>query len=397
MTSTWYTEPLQFNNLQVPDAFTIPFTKSMPGQFNHLGEQYAGVQFYYLVFPYKAGSFKIPSMEIVATTPPEGSSVSRKVTVHTPPQSYIVKPIPREFPAGEDWLVAKNVTVRETWNRPFDSLKVGDVLERKLVIDAMGTVPQFIPATRAAKEPWANIYPQAAQLKDTRDENDANGERVERSTYLLLQSGDYELPVTTVYWWNPFTQQLHKHSTPARKVHVRDNPDLGMLTTLKDSLAAAAQPAAAKKKLLMIGGLPWYWALLCGIAGFAVLWALTATGIRFWRRARKVYLAYQQSERYWFMKFMRVKPASAAFLQALYGWWDRLSFPRKLPAVLPSIVGEQELEKDLAAYTGKLYGQQQADPAIAQMLQQQLKHFRKKVLRMEEKDTRLPEAQRPWQ
>lgn len=395
MTTTWYTAPLQFNSFQVPDAFIVPFTEPMPGQFEHNGQNYSGVQFYYLVFPYRSGNFKVPSIEIIATSPPEGSSVGRKVTIHTAPQAYVVKPVSREFPAGEEWMVAKNVVLNESWSKPADSLKVGDVITRTVTINAMGTVPQLIPGTKPVKEPWAGIYPATTRLTDTRDENDANGERVEHSTYLLLKPGDYELPVVTVYWWNPYAGRLYRHSTPARKIHVRDNPDLGMLTTLTDSLAAASQtPVQAKKGPLTLMGLRWYWALLCGIVIAGVLWLAARVIIRMVRRGKKAYARYKAGELYWFRKFVRARPG--AFLRQLYQWWDRFVFPGKQPAVASSIPAEKELKETLGVYMEQLYHGAHADPAIARMLQQQLRHFRKKILHARVKERNMPENQELW-
>lgn len=397
MTSTWFTAPLVFNNLQVPDAFTVPFTAAAPGQFEHNGQQYAGVQFYFIVFPYKPGSYNIPSLEITATTPPAGSSVSEKVTVRTPPQAYVVKPVPHEFPADVAWMVAKNVVLHERWNHPLDSLKVGDVLENTVMIDAMGTVPQFIPPVKSEKVSWANIYPQTPQLTDTRDENDANGERLERNTWLLLKPGHFEIPGTTVYWWNPFVGRLYKQSTPARKIYIRPNPNLGMLATLQDSLATTVPVATPQKGKLSVLGLPWYWALLCAAVAVGFLWLLVYLIKRISGCVRAARLAYKQSEQYWFRKFLRTGPGSAAFLTRLYQWWDRLTFPGILPAVLPSLPAGDKAATAFSAYNEKFYEEGIADPVIARMLQQQLRRFRREALHWRSEKSCLPERQLPWE
>src|ERR1700754_4321428 len=78
LTATWYTAPLEFDNIQLPNAFVLPFDQTTPGMFDARGKQYAGLQFYFIVFPYQSGTFVFPSIEIVAQTPPEGESKSQK-------------------------------------------------------------------------------------------------------------------------------------------------------------------------------------------------------------------------------------------------------------------------------------------------------------------------------
>src|SRR5579862_3326915 len=53
-TATWYTAPLQFNNLQIPHAFIIPFDQTVPGMFNFNNKPYAALTFYYIVLDRKS-------------------------------------------------------------------------------------------------------------------------------------------------------------------------------------------------------------------------------------------------------------------------------------------------------------------------------------------------------
>ncbi len=43
-TSTWFTAPLEFGNLQIPNAFIVPFEKSVPGVFTVGNKKYSGIQ-----------------------------------------------------------------------------------------------------------------------------------------------------------------------------------------------------------------------------------------------------------------------------------------------------------------------------------------------------------------
>ncbi|WP_162946599.1 BatD family protein [Chitinophaga barathri] len=394
VTTTWYTAPLQFDNLQVSDAFIVPFTRSIPGQYEMNGKYLSGVQFYYMVFPYKAGRFSLPSMAITAESPAEGTSTGRKITVHTAPVSFTVKPVPKEYPSGHEWLVARDVSISDNWSKPLDKVKVGDVLERTITVDALGTLPQLIPEVNTAAGKWAGVYPKNAELKDTRDEENANGERTERASYLLLEAGTFNIPAVEVYWWNPYVGRLYKKSAPARTIHVQPNPDLGMLTTLKDSLAAAAPPAtAAHKGPYRILGLPWYWALLYAAVILLVIWILVKMTIILYRRAKTAREHYLQSELHWFRQFRSADAGSPDLLRKLYHWWDRFLFPQK---TITETVEERSAFHD---YIKEVYSYDHIDKEKGETLKQVFTQYReqwKKSPPAEKSGPDVSADQRPW-
>ncbi len=390
VTTTWYTAPLQFDNLQVNDAFIVPFTHSVPGQYEMNGRSLSGVQFYYMIFPYKAGTFTLPAMAITAESPAEGSSQGRKVTVHTAPVPFTVKPVPPQYPSGHEWLVARDVAIGDRWNKPLDDLKVGDVLERTVTIDAQGTLPQLIPEARMPDGGWANVYPKPAVLKDTRDDVNPNGERTEQADYLLLKAGTFTIPAVEVYWWNPYAGRLFKRSVPARTIQVKENPNLGMLATLKDSLAAASPPTImAHKGTYHILGLPWYMALLYAAAGILLMWLLVKCSIWLWRKISISRARYLQSEKYHFRQFIKADAASPELLRRLYQWWDRFASPRK------TVPGSSALND----YLQDMYGRDQTEKQKGMALKNEISKLRKQWKRarpVEKQILEVAEDQRPW-
>src|SRR5580692_8339381 len=326
LTATWYTAPLDFDNIQIPNAFIIPFDRTQSGMFPANGKQYSGLQFYFIVFPYAAGNYTIPSIKIVATTPAVGESNAQKVTLTTPPQPFVVKPEPAAF-RGEQWFVAKDVTISQEWSKPLQDLKVGDVLVRTVTIDARGTLPQFIPALTKDSLDWADVYPHDPTLTDTRDQYDANGRLTQRFTYLLEKEGSYAFPSEQIKWWNPYSSKVYSRSTDSIRIMVKTNPDLGILATLKDSLNATralAKPAKpAKKGPLLIYGIPWYWFTLYALVALFVVYVLIRLFARWYRSIHAAYEAYLVSEPYWFRHFMRSPMDPPVLLKNVYAWWDR--------------------------------------------------------------------------
>ena len=350
MTPTWYTAPLDFENLQIPNAFILPFSRTVPGMFTVNNKKYAGLQFYFIVFPYHEGSFTVPSINITAQTPPEGSSQSQKVLLHTTSIPFVVKPIPKNM-EGNNWFVAKNVFISEKWNKPLQNLKVGDIIERTVTIDAKGTLPQFIPQLSADSLDFASAYLQDASLRDERNDYDANGSITQSILYLLEKEGKFTIPSIQVSWWNPNSSKLYSRSAFAQKIHVNPNPNLGIVATLKDSLqskqVSVVTTVVQKKK--MIFGIAWYWFLSIALVGLMVLYQFTRLLIRLIRNYRERHARYLLSEEYAFKKFMHSSLQSDSFINNLYAWWDRLKIPGKSSSISWQMRREhfENIHKDL--------------------------------------------------
>ncbi|MDR2921030.1 MAG: BatD family protein [Tannerella sp.] len=328
-TKTWFTQPLEFNKLQIPNAFIIPFDKTQPGMFTIGGKQYPGIQFYYIVFPYEVGNFTVPPIEITAQSPPEGSSESRKVVLHTTPQSFEVKDVPDDLKKKGTWFVAKNVNLQDSWEPSSANYKVGDVVKRTITINAGGTLPQFIPELSGQEKlSWASSYPRDPELTDTHAGGDANGRSVQTITYLIEKDGDFTVPAISLPYWNPYSAKMLTVSTKPVKIHVDKNNNLGILTTLKDSLAATQPTQSAGtsgKKPLLILGMHWYVFAGWALAAVILLYFAFRLGKRAYRQIRTKWNNYRISEKHLFRKFLRSGNEPQQFIPALYDWWDSLS------------------------------------------------------------------------
>ncbi len=324
-TKTWFTAPLEFTNLQIPNAFIVPFDATQPGMFTIGGKQYPGIQFYYIVFPYKTGEFSVPPLEITAQSPPEGSSTSRKVVIHTKEEKFTVKDIPKDKKKGT-WLVAKEVILTEKWNKDLNQLKVGDVLERTITIVAKGTLPQFIPNLSEEQQvKWASTYPKDPLLKDFKGGGDVSGQSSQTVTYLLEKPGNFTLPAIVLSFWNPYTSKMQDRSIAEKKLHIAENPDLGILATLRDSLQATSGTSGEqvqKKGILHILGMPWYEFAGIVIVLLIVIYWLIRLAIRLYKKWALHRKAYKQSEKYLFKRFLQSDETHLS--DSLYKWWDAI-------------------------------------------------------------------------
>jgi hypothetical protein len=129
-TSTWFTQGVNFGNIKVNGAFTV-FFRSVPSSKKVNGKNYSGVTAIYNVFPYDNKDVVFPSLEFTVETPREGDYKGVPVKVKTTERAIRVKSIPKGIESNT-WLVANGLNISENWQGNEKSIKVGDVLERKV-------------------------------------------------------------------------------------------------------------------------------------------------------------------------------------------------------------------------------------------------------------------------
>ena len=321
-TATWFTQPLDMGNIQVPNAFVLPFKRTQSAIQYVNKKKYATIEFFYLIFPYQSGELTIPTMNIIAETPPEGDYKGQRINLKTKPITIKVNPVP----AGVDvqnWLVANDATISERWNRPLTNLKVGELIERTITIRASGTLPAFIPPLHLDQPEWAGIYPREPELKDTRTNTGANGILIQRYRYLLEKEGTFEVDPVSISWWNPHLQKKYNRETKPTSLTVLPNPDLGILATMRNSLSII-QPSVdasdSDEDFLILGLNLYQAALLVILLGGVIFLIIPLIGF-VKKRIRQKKSAYQLSERLYFHQLLKASESGQQdTLNALYLW-----------------------------------------------------------------------------
>ncbi len=343
--STWFASPLQFTNLQIENAFIIPFTRTVSGIDYINNKKYASLTFYYLVFPYNTGKLEIPELVINASIPPEGEYKGQPVTIRTKAQTVKVYPIPVDKNEPIE-LVASNVTIQENWSRPLTDLKVGDVLERTITIRANNTLPSLIPPMELSRPGHVSIYADAPDLQDKRTSNGVNGVRVEKYSYLFEEEGEVLIPEEEVVWWNPTSKKPYRRALNEQTLQIAANPDLALLKSLKDSLQALAAPQTMEVENKKV---PWIKLGILLVAAVLILYLLFRLTRKFVQRYKQKNAAYKQSEAYEFKQLQATldRGNSAEVLRALYRWFDKArNFSQ--PAAIDSFLNNEEKAQMLA-------------------------------------------------
>ncbi len=232
--STWFTSGIDVGNIQVDGALTVYF-RSVSNTRTFSGKQYAGVDFFYNVFPTKEGQITIPSLTINVESPKTGGYKGIKHIVKTKPKTINIKGVPLGYDPN-NWLVATSLNINEKWSVPITNIKVGDVIQRTVNRSAGGTLSEFIPATKWDTVKGISIYPKRPQVKTNKSKTGVSSSRVETVNYLFEKDGKVIIPSIEYVYWNSYNKKFYHKVIDSLVVDVKPNADLAMLASIKKSL-----------------------------------------------------------------------------------------------------------------------------------------------------------------
>ncbi|MEN8249095.1 MAG: BatD family protein, partial [Bacteroidota bacterium] len=238
--STWFTSGVDPGNIKVEGAFTVYFRSvSQTEKIN--GKTYAGVDMIFNVFPFEDKDIEFPAVTFHVETPDEGDYKGKPKTVRTKPRKIKVKPIPPGYDKAA-WVVTTGLWVNERWSGNLQNVKIGDVLERRIDRTVSNTVSELIPPVVWDSVENIALYPMRPEVMNQKTKTDISASRTDGMRYLFLEEGEVTIPGQVFTWYNPYRKRLYKKTLKARTINVLPNPDLGMLKTVRDSLAMMSTP-----------------------------------------------------------------------------------------------------------------------------------------------------------
>ena len=326
-TTTWFTKGVEFEKMKIDGAFLVPYQRNMPFSTDIKGKQYSGVEFFFLMIPYKSGDIVFPELTINIVTPPEGDYKGKKRVVKTREIKIIVNDVPL-LESEDDWyMLANSIYVSEKWNKPLTNLKTGDVLVRTVRVRANGTLPNFIPEFKADSLEFASIYPDDFTTYEDKKTENIYGVRTDKIKYLLTKEGEFTFPDEKFYYFNPRTKKVRTKTLKGKAIKVKLNEDLAYAQSVQDSLDAflmsQIKPVEAEKEepLLILGLKPWQFGLV-SILFVLLLYKFSILTIRLTKKYRAKQKEVRASENYLFTRMQKAsKQKSTSEFQNAFTKW----------------------------------------------------------------------------
>jgi hypothetical protein len=338
----------------VNGAFTVYFRPVSTSVVKD-GQTYAGVELIYNVFPYSEKDIVFPSLDIAVETAPEGDYKGVRRVVKSPEKPIRVKPVPAGF-SQDEWLVTTRLSLSNNWLGDLQHVKVGDVLVRRITIDAQNTVSELIPPVRWDSVQGASLYRARSSVENNKTRTSFSASRRETMRFLFEKEGEVTIPEMVFSWYDPVQKQLFKRTLKEINIEVQPNPDLGVLASIRDSLrlaqAEAMQEFKEDEPIRIWGLTPGRFAVVVILAVLFVYFLIVFTRrlLRFLKIRRE---QYRNSEAYYFQEFKKAagRKNLSTMMQALYRWIDELKLPEPSIASFTMKYGSKELQKEARMIT----------------------------------------------
>ncbi|WP_430293315.1 hypothetical protein [Pseudomonas sp. B1-22] len=363
LVDTWFTAAPRLPKLTLAGAVV-----SEPGgEAEHLNEQidgtaFFGLRFTYQITPQQAGSFEIPPLDI-QVTPGQGSG---PVMVRSPPQHFIARQPAGAGEGDPQRLVARQVTLNQTFKRSHQPLRVGDSVERHLHVEAAGAQAMLIPAPGFAEIGGLQRYVQPPSVRPLSDGRGgvSGGVRDDAVTYVVREAGTYQLPAIELHWWDAASGEARTASVPAMEIEAAAAAGYQAPFSITEDLrelGRKTQVRIAGHWLLLLGAL-----LLTGALGY--LWSCWGTALcDAWKRRREVrHQAWLESPEYAWGKIRGQLTGTPPELGALYLWIRRTSGCREMNTHTREL--SDAVRKPLLGFLRVRYGRERNASASRQLV-----------------------------
>jgi len=328
-TSTWFTQPPIFEEIQVKGSLMTRLDqRSNATSVTIANKQYPAIKQRFVIYPNIIGENILPSFKVTTECPPEGGYKGVVRDVFTKKRSFNVL-APPEGVDPKDFFSAYNVTIKDKWNRDLNKVKAGDVLERRITINASGSLAAVIPQIILDSVDFGSVYLKSPILNNRQNKNSFSGTRTEIINYLLEKDGSFRIPEIRLKWYNLKTKTYEETSIASASITIAANPDLEFILTrqkeLQSELEATREEEEPPSEPFSFMGLNWWQLALVVI----VLVVLTRFIIKLVQslisKTERRKLQKLNSEAHYFelLKQAIHNKDEKHIVRALYAWYDR--------------------------------------------------------------------------
>lgn len=212
---------------QVPHAVVMPLGDATSTTTIRDGRRYGVIEQRFAMFPEQSGKLTIPAISVTSSVRVQSNGRARRsgVRVTTDPITVEVLPIPPEYPTGQPWLPARNLTLSDQWTPEGDHVGVGDPLRRTVSARVEGNVSSAIPPLEPTL-PEANFrrYPEPPNLQDDAGHGTLRGLREQSYSIIPTAPGTVTMPPTEVTWWDVNANQVRTARAPGRTLEITGVP-----------------------------------------------------------------------------------------------------------------------------------------------------------------------------
>jgi len=235
-TDRWFATGSRVQNFTLPNVvMQANNITTINGSKRIQGQTWAMQTHEITLYPTLAGKYTLPALNVDVSINTENDGIVSGV-LKTQTSAFIIS-LPEALNGIDSFIVSPEVTL--TIEGQFDIDKnyaIGEALTQTITITARDTPAMMIPElnfihmnnetsgvttkntsekTKHSTLGGISVYRKPAQVFDKSTRGVLLGSRVESSTYIFEQTGNYVLPKQIIYWWNSQSNTLEELVIPA--------------------------------------------------------------------------------------------------------------------------------------------------------------------------------------
>lgn len=223
LTATWFIKAPTFPDLTIPGALVVA-QQGFGTNFSvrRDGQNYAAQRREYLIFPQRAGPYRIPALSLQAAAAGVDGMPTAARSVNTRALTFEAQQLslPEGVEPGE-YAVTPALDVSDSYSDSINELRVGDGLIRTVRLVAEQTLGMMLPQLRFDAPDGVRVYVGKPDIGDRSSRGELQGLRTETVTYLFDRTGAVSIPSLHIHWWNPASYRWENSRLPALRINIQ--------------------------------------------------------------------------------------------------------------------------------------------------------------------------------
>ncbi|MCY4590057.1 MAG: hypothetical protein OXE86_05720 [Alphaproteobacteria bacterium] len=182
-------------------------------------ESYAGHGHVYeqavAVFPQSSGALVIAGVRAAGTVGISGREVAFDHRSHD--IEIAVAGIDRSY-GDAWWMVSPQVEVSETWSKPLEELRVGDIVRREVTVTALGVPARWISIPGHRRTDGIQVSDAGTTMRTRTSARGVLGTRTRSWDIRIERGGVIYIAPISIRSWNPDTAGIRRGGAPGHRI-----------------------------------------------------------------------------------------------------------------------------------------------------------------------------------
>ena len=214
LTNRWFAGGTRLQRIEIDQAIIMPSSELAINGIEKINRETWAVQSREItLYALAGGLYELPPIGIEVSVNTEQHGVVSGL-MHTDGLNFTVT-IPDELAGIDEYIVSSelSINIEDSFNNQ-ETFELGNAVTRRIEVKAKDIPGMMIPEFSTSPITGVSIYHQPAQVSDDANRGSITGTRIESTTYIFEQAGNFVIPERIIYWWDKNYRILKQATIP---------------------------------------------------------------------------------------------------------------------------------------------------------------------------------------